>query len=115
MKFPVILRSRWFPPHPFGGISLLGVFVFRSDMRLDDDVVRHETIHFYQQREWLFLPFFVVYVAEFVYHLVRQRNWMRAYRAISFEREAYAHEHDAGYLKRRPLWANYRKSKNRNV
>lgn len=109
MKSPLIIRSAHFPPKPFGGISLFGVFIFRKDCHVTATDFFHETIHYHQQREWLFLPFFVLYAAEYLIHLVRYRNCMKAYRAISFEREAYAHQNHPNYLKKRPRWANYRK------
>lgn len=112
MKFPLVLRSEKFPPRPFAGISLCGIIIFRRDAHVGSADIHHELIHFRQQCEWLFVGFFVVYVLEFGYHLLRQRDWMKAYRAISFEREAYRHQQDIDYLNHRPLWANYRKNLN---
>lgn len=112
MKYPVVLRMENFPPRPFGGISLCGIIIFRRDVRASSADIRHELIHFRQQCEWLFVGFFVIYVLEFAYHLFRLRRWMRAYHAISFEREAYRHQYDSHYLSHRPLWANFRKSYN---
>lgn len=108
MKYPLVIRSKSFPPRPFAGISLCGIIVFRTDARIDDTDVRHELIHFRQQCEWFFVGFFVVYCLEFLYHLARKKHWMKAYHAISFEREAYRHERERNYLNHRPLWANYR-------
>lgn len=71
--------------------------------------ILHETIHFRQQREWLFVFFFLLYVLEFLWHLVRLRKWHKAYYSISFEQEAYQHQNDAEYLKKRKLWGNYRR------
>lgn len=108
MKYPVVLRMESFPPRPFSGISLCGIIIFRRDVRVSSADVRHELIHFRQQCEWLFVGFFVVYVLEFACHLIRLRHWMQAYRAISFEREAYRYQRDDEYLSHRPLWANFR-------
>lgn len=111
MTFPIILRSSWFPYRPFAGISLFGVFIFRKDCHLSDTMIRHETIHYYQQREWAFLPFFLLYNLEFCFYYLRYWNYMKAYHAISFEREAYRYERQVDYLEHRPLWANYRMPK----
>lgn len=119
MKYPCVIRSNHVPPKPFFGISLCGFFIFRKDGRLDDCDVRHEHIHFLQQVEWGFIGFFVLYHVEFLLHFVRLWRraprgtkmgvvWMKAYREISFEKEAYAHDHEADYLKLRRHWANYR-------
>lgn len=109
MAFPIIIRTKHFPAKPYYGISLCGFVFFRKDIRVTDADIRHETIHFRQQMEWLFVFFFLMYVLEFLWLLLRYREWHKAYRNISFEREAYTHQHEAEYLKRRKLWANYRR------
>lgn len=106
---PKIIRTRHFPMRPFYGISLFGLLIFRSDARLAESDIRHETIHYLQQREWLFVGFFILYMLEFVWHLIRLRRWEAAYRSVSFEREAYRHERDAGYLRHRHHYANFRR------
>lgn len=106
--FPVIFRTKHFPMKPYYGISLCGFFFFRKDVHVSDSDIRHETIHYLQQREWLFIGFFLLYAIEFLWHLITKQSWHRAYYAISFEREAYAHQNDKTYLKTRKYWANYR-------
>ena len=44
----------------------------------------------------------------FQWHLARLRDMKAAYRAISFEREAYAHQYDADYLKTRKKFNQYK-------
>ena len=51
------------------------------------------------------LPFFVIYLAEFLFGYIKYKNWNLAYRNISFEREAYANEKDLYYLKQRSFWS----------
>lgn len=46
---------------------------------------------------------------EWLWRLVQLHNWFAAYRAISFEREAYANGSDLGYLARRRHFAQWRK------
>lgn len=106
--FPLVIRSKHFPPRPFAGITLFCFIVFRRDVRVTPTDMRHEMTHVRQQAEWLVVGFFILYLAEFLFYYVRYRDFMRAYGHISFEREAYAHEHELDYLKRRKLWANYR-------
>lgn len=89
--------------HPFGGdflaINLFGViFALRE---LTPSELNHERIHTAQQRELLFLPFFLWYVAEWLVLLLKYRNMLQAYYHIRFEREAYRHQGEADYLKRR--------------
>lgn len=93
----------------FTAITLFGL-VFTADRRYVDRYVRnHELIHCQQQLEWLYVPFYLLYLGEWLWHLIRLRDYDKAYRAISFEREAYAHERDLDYPGRRKHYANYRK------
>lgn len=68
-------------------------------------LLNHERIHLRQQLETGFILFYAWYLAEYLLHLIRYRNHYRAYRAISFEREAFRYEASADYLQARPGWA----------
>lgn len=106
-----VIQTRLLPRNwKYAAITLFGL-VFTPDRRhVNDRVLRHELIHCQQQLEWLYLPFFILYLAEWLWYLLRFRNAARAYRAISFEREAYANDANPDYLRRRRHFANYRKS-----
>ena len=88
---------------PFGGdflaINLCGLIFAVRD--LSPEELNHERIHTAQQRELLFLPFFLWYAAEWLVLMVRYRNRMEAYYRIRFEREAYRHQAEPDYLARR--------------
>ena len=101
-----IIRARHFPPKGFKAINLFGVVIARKDVTLTEDDIRHEEIHTAQMREMLYIPFYIWYLLEWLYRLVFEIN---AYRSISFEREAYEHEDEPGYLEsRRPYaWRHY--------
>lgn len=81
------------------------VFVQAKRMREDSVLINHEQIHIIQSLELLVLPFYVLYVMEFFIRFVRCRDFNRAYRNISFEREAYHNETDLNYLKNRKYWS----------
>ena len=89
--------------HPMGknflGICLFGV-VF-STRPLNTIELNHELIHAAQQKELLYIPFFIWYVIEWLVLLCKYRDWMKAYYNIRFEKEAYTHQNDSHYLKRR--------------
>lgn len=70
----------------------------------NSNILNHERIHFRQQIELLWLPFFIWYGVEFIIRLIQYKSWHLAYRNISFEREAYHHEADKTYLKHRTFW-----------
>lgn len=68
-------------------------------------LVNHERIHIKQQIETLFIPFLVWYYVEYVVRYFQYKDWNKAYRNISFEREAYANEGDLEYIKSRKWWS----------
>ncbi len=67
-------------------------------------LLNHERIHIRQQLEMLVLPFYIWYMTEWFLYFLKYRNWWKAYRQISFEREAYENEDDMNYLKGRTFW-----------
>lgn len=67
-------------------------------MKEDLILVNHELIHFKQQLELLILPFYVLYLANYLLNLIRYQKHHRAYFNICFEREAYSNEQNLGYL-----------------
>ena len=97
--------------HPMGkeflAICLFG-FVF-SIRPLNEQELNHELIHADQQRELLFVPFFFWYGLEWLVLLLKYRDSIKAYQHIRFEKEAYQHQADSDYLKRRKLFAYLRK------
>jgi hypothetical protein len=68
-------------------------------------LINHERIHHRQQVEMLIVPFYIWYLAEYLINRVRYKSHRAAYFSISFEKEAYCHETNLHYLKRRRLWA----------
>lgn len=67
-------------------------------------LIRHEQIHLRQQLEMLVLPFYIWYVIEWLICWAKYKDRDKAYRNISFEREAYQNELDADYLWKRGFW-----------
>lgn len=65
---------------------------------------RHETVHYHQQLELLFVGQWLLYGLFFLVGLVRYRSGKKAYRENPFEREAYDNEKKYTYLDKRPLW-----------
>jgi len=97
--------SRYLIPKGFSGLSIYPfVVVSERKYRENGIFINHEKIHIRQQIEMLVLPFFIWYVLEYFVRLIQYKNRNLAYRNISFEREAYAKEHDLDYLKTRRFW-----------
>ncbi|MDO4511430.1 MAG: hypothetical protein Q4B68_06415 [Bacteroidales bacterium] len=107
-----IVHNPFLPFRGYKAVNVLGVMLVRRGMEVTEVDIRHERIHTRQMLELGILPFYVLYVLEWLVRLPMRGN---AYRSISFEREAYAHERDKHYLQQRPLyaWRHYlRKHKN---
>lgn len=82
-------------------------FVFLKDKLTRDNkvVIHHESIHLRQQLEMLWFIFFLWYLTEFLIRLIVYKDSHRAYRNISFEREAYENERNFDYLKNKRFWS----------
>ena len=89
-------------------INLFGTIWTRNKAYINKRLINHELIHTAQQKELLWIPFYIAYLIEWLYHLMRLRNWDKAYRAISFEREAYANDSNLHYLAHRRPYAQWR-------
>lgn len=103
-----VIQTRLMPKSRFVAITLFGLVFTRDRSHFDKYLLNHELIHCRQQLEWLYLPFYLLYVAEWLWLLIKYRDWDTAYRNISFEREAYANQHNLDYLKSRKPYQNYR-------
>ena len=98
------------PPKGYKAITL-GPFIFiKKGTVLSYRDINHEAIHWEQQKEMIIIPFFLWYVVEFIIKYIYYGfNWHKAYRSISFEREAYSNQETMTYLNvREPFaWINY--------
>lgn len=98
----MILVFKHFFRKNYVGLSLWPfIFVKESIYKEDNVLINHERIHLKQQLELFILPFYLLYIIEWLIRTVLYMNSYRAYQNISFEREAYAHENDLGYPDRR--------------
>lgn len=93
---------RWVP------YSAMAIYPFilikRNELRNDASLIYHERIHHRQQLELLIVPFYLLYLLNYLYNLAKYRKHFKAYQEIIFEREAYAMDKDYDYLKRRKFW-----------
>ncbi len=101
----IVVVFKYLLPKGYRGLTLFPfIFLLRKEDKRNKVLINHEKIHIRQQLELLVLPFFIWYGIEFLIRLVQFKNWSRAYRNISFEREAYENEKDLDYLKKRSFW-----------
>jgi hypothetical protein len=101
--------NRFIPFKGFKAINLFGVIFVRKGAKMKPYNYNHKAIHTAQMKELLYLPFYLIYVGEFLFHLVKKRNWKDAYHSVSFEREAFANQSNYRYLDIRYRYAQWRK------
>ena len=101
----ILIVFKYLTPRGFRGLTFFPfVILTNKEDALDKVCINHERIHLRQQLELLVLPFYVWYGIEFVFRLLILKDKNKAYRTISFEREAYQNEKDLNYLKSRSFW-----------
>ena len=86
------------------GKSYLAICLFSfifSIRPLNSTELNHERIHAAQQKELLYIPFFIWYGIEWLILYLKYRDWMKAYYHIRFEIEAYHNQNNLQYLKNR--------------
>lgn len=106
MSYPIIVV----PFLNVGGMALFPFILVSETAALKDKVLlNHECIHLRQQAELLVIPFYILYLLNYIVNLVVYRQHDRAYENIVFEREAYRMEADLNYLNNRKLnnWARF--------
>ena len=86
-------------------MALYPFMIFREKAYCFDKVImNHELIHHRQQLELLIIPFYVIYLLNYLINLLKYLNHYKAYRNIIFEREAYANEENLVYRTNRKWW-----------
>lgn len=100
-----VIYNKWIPVKGFRAMNLFGVIFARKEFKeLSQRTLNHEAIHTAQMKELLYIGFYFWYVIEwFIRLFVYGRK--EAYRNISFEQEAYGHQHDYDYVKKRKYYA----------
>ena len=97
---PKILRIKKVPLGKDFLALTLGEFILAKEP-LSPYAVNHELIHVAQQRELLYIPFFIWYGIEWLVLFIKYRDSMKAYKHLRFEQEAYRHQSDLSYLEKR--------------
>ena len=91
-----------------GGMALFPYVILREKYRdsktkywvdANKRTINHESIHFQQALELAVIPFYLLYVLEWLFKLPFYGK--ESYYQISFEKEAYGNEKDLSYLNNR--------------
>jgi hypothetical protein len=105
----MVISAPWFlVPSGFSAIALFPFILIRKGVKATPRLLNHERIHLRQQIELLVIPFYLLYLLEYIIRFIQYRNPGLAYRNISFEREAYENDADKNYLASRKFWASFR-------
>jgi len=77
---------------------------------LDDRMRRHETIHYQQQLELLFVGQWLLYGIFWLRGYVKYRDGKKAYYQCPFEQEAYKNQYDENYfeIRKRYNWLQHK-------
>ena len=81
-----------------------GPWVFCRE-KFPEKTLRHETIHYHQQLELLFVLHWLLYVLFHLKGMMTERDGENAYRQNPFELEAYDNDSKEDYLESRKLFA----------
>jgi len=84
MLFPFLI-IKTYPEPKTRGESIKYAF-------LQQRLIHHEKIHFYQYKELLVVGFLFVYLFDWVHGLIKYRNFTKAFMRIRMEQEAYEHQ-----------------------
>ncbi len=94
---------------PVAGMAIFPVILVKNlQLKNDPEIINHESIHLRQQAELLILPFYLLYLLNYLFNLVKYKNHRQAYLKIIFEQEAYAREQDLTYLQKRRWYACFK-------
>lgn len=108
-----IVINKYLIPKKYRAISLFPFIIIKDGFDKTNLVlINHEKIHLRQQAELFILPFYFLYVLDFLIQFIRFKDKNMAYRNIVFEKEAYANENNRNYLQVRRYfeWIRYLRS-----
>lgn len=101
----ILIVSKFLVPKGFSGISIYPfVFLRSKTLQKNQILLNHERIHLRQQIQLGIILFFIWYIIEYLFFLLKTRNKKLAYHNISFEKEAYANETNLQYLNNMHWW-----------
>ena len=100
-----IIYNNIIPFTGFKAINLFGVLFVRKGCTMSESDINHEMIHTAQMKEMGYVLFYLWYLVEWLIKLSKLGDSNKAYRAISFEREAYVNEKNLTYTITREKFA----------
>lgn len=105
-----IIYNKILPIKGYTAINIFGFVFARKELNpISERTINHESIHTAQGKEFLWIFFYLWYGFEWIIRLIQYRDSKKAYRNISFEREAYANDQNIDYLKTRKCYTSIKK------
>ena len=103
---PIIIECKWIKRFnlPYQAI-MLWPFIMLDRRTRRKTLINHELIHFKQAEELLIVPFYVIYILNYLINLIRFGNHSDAYLKVIFEIEACRYSHNLNYIKTRKPYA----------
>lgn len=84
--------NKFLPPKNYLFINILGIFFTRKTEEelelVPEGKIRHEKIHTRQMLECLIIPFYLIYILNYLINLFIYKDHFTAYEKILFEQEA---------------------------
>lgn len=107
MKKLIKVYNRFIPLKGFNAITIFKWMFIREEYLgiLPWFTENHENIHYAQERELGYIPFYLLYGIEYLIKLLITFNHSRAYFSISTEQEAYNNMYEINYLNERKHYA----------
>ena len=104
-----IIYNKFIPVKGFVAMNLFGTIFVREGKVTTKTVLNHERIHTAQMKELWYIGFYIIYAFEWLFNIFKYWNSHKAYRNISFEKEAYNNERKYTYLNTRRKFAQWLK------
>lgn len=103
-----VIYNRLIPFRGFKCINLFGILFVREGCVMTQTDFNHEAIHTAQMKELLYIPFYLLYLMEWLWKLLKYRDGRKAYRDLSHEREAYDNQANQNYLTNRKPYNQFK-------
>lgn len=105
-----IVRNNIIPFKGFAAINICGTLFVRENIKINDVLINHEEIHTAQMKELGYFLFYLIYLLEWLFRALLTKDAFshKAYRNISFEKEAYDNQNNLNYLKDRHGYAMWK-------
>lgn len=98
-------KFQWLLGKNTWAMTLWPFIIVKKRVELTPSLLNHEKIHLKQQIECLIIFFYLWYLIEYLIRIILYRDIDKAYRNISFEKEAYFYENNLDYLNHRKIFS----------